>query len=610
MCGIVGYIGKRNGVPIVCDGLRALEYRGYDSAGIAFHATRSVRLIKEAGRLDVLKKKVQHQRSRAGSAVIGHTRWATHGAPTKANAHPQKDCEGRIFLVHNGIIENYKELKQELKKKNHIFTSDTDTEVIAHCIEQNLRDIFKKSKKDNIHEAFRRTLNQLRGAYALAVIDRKNPSSLYFARLGSPLVVGLGNDEQFVASDAAALVGYARKIIYVEERQWGKIGNGTVSMMPETHTIEDLEWNVDVVRKGKYPFFMLKEIFDAPETIRTAQLGRVGIDSENIKLGGLEDIISKIKKTKRLKIIACGTSYYAGLIGERFFEEIAHIPTEVHIASEFRYQNEPIESGTICLFISQSGETADTLASLRKARKAGLVTIGLVNVVGSTIARETHAGVYNHAGPEISVASTKAFISQLTILMLTAMFFVRNRGGDVAPELIREFMVLPEKAQKILSGAQKIERIARNYTEYKNFLYIGRGYHAITALEGALKVKEISYVHAEGYAAGEMKHGPIALIDKNFPTVAIIPRNSTYNKMYSNLEEIKARGGNIFAVATEGDTGVSDVADNVYYIPKTAEQFEPILAAIPLQLFAYYIAVQKGYDIDKPRNLAKSVTVE
>ncbi|MBI1960826.1 MAG: glutamine--fructose-6-phosphate transaminase (isomerizing), partial [Candidatus Liptonbacteria bacterium] len=537
-------------------------------------------------------------------------RWATHGAPTRANAHPHTDCKRRIALAHNGIIENYKELRRILERKGHRFASETDTEVIAHCVEDELRGLQRSANGDQMSEAFRLTLNRLRGAYAIALIDKERPSSIYFARLGSPLVVGIGDGEQFVASDPAALVGRAKKVIYVGERQWGKIGDGEISLTPKTHIIEPLEWNTDAARKGKFPFFMMKEIFEAPDTVRAAQMGRLMTNGGFVKLGGLESVAHKLRAMKRLKIIACGTSYYAGLIGERLIETFAHIPVEAHIGSEFRYREEPVERGTVCLFISQSGETADTIASLRKAKENGLLTLGLVNVVGSAIARETDAGVYNHAGPEIGVATTKAFISQLTVLGMMAMFFAQLRKIPLPPGAVNELGGIADKVKAVLANAGDVERIAKRYAAYENFLYVGRGYHAVTALEGALKLKEISYAHAEGYAAGEMKHGPIALISKTFPTVAIIPQNDAYVKTYSNLQEIRARGGPIFAIATEGDANIRDAADDVFFIPPTKEWLEPLLAIIPLQLFAYYIAVGRGYDVDKPRNLAKSVTVE
>lgn len=600
MCGITGYIGKKEALPIVFDNLKKLEYRGYDSAGVAFFDFQGEhKLIKAVGKLNNLEKIIVGERSLPTMAAIGHTRWATHGVPNEINAHPHYDCKKEIFLVHNGIIENYRELKADLIKTGHRFRSQTDTEVLAHLIEQ---------------YGFENGLKKVIGAYAIAAIFKNDPQKIYVARLGSPLVIGVGSDGYYVASDPTALAGLVKKVIYLKDGQRGILSLGNLSIGPARPKIVPLEINPEQAQKGNFPHFMLKEIFSGPEVVTAALRGRLFPNKNLIKLGGLEGVARKIPQIKKIEIISCGTSYYAGLVGSLLFKEIAGLPSESMLASEYRYIREPAQKNIASVFISQSGETADTLAALRQAKDRKHLCLGIVNAVGSSIARETDAGVYNHAGPEIGVASTKAFLSQLSVLSLMALYFRQIRSGGAqshsARDLIEELTVLPGKIQLILKQSDVIQKLAKIYSRYCNFLYLGRGYNYPTALEGALKLKEISYAHAEGYAGGEMKHGPIALIDENFPTVALVNKNALYDKMVSNLEEIKARRGRILAIATAGDKNIGKIADDVIYIPKVLEQFEPIINSAALQLFAYYFAVNKGCDVDKPRNLAKSVTVE
>ncbi len=609
MCGIVGYIGKENSLPILINGLKALEYRGYDSAGIAILVNGKIKIKKRAGQVKVLEKALKNDLELTSHLGIGHTRWATHGVPNEANAHPHSDCLGRIFVIHNGIIENYKELKEYLQKRGHNFCSDTDTEVVPHLIEDFLRD------DDDFSSALLNALKIIKGAYAFAIIDSKNPSTLYAVKFSSPLVIGVGKGENLLASDPAALVEKTKDVIYLKDGEIAEIRANDIKItnfekQKTRPKIVRLEWNLEQAQKGNYPHFTVKEIFEGPEVIFSALRGRLKNDRRLVKLGGLEQIENKLKNTKRILILGCGTSYYAGLVGEYLFEEIAKIPTEVHFASEFRYRDEPLEKGTIAIAISQSGETADTLAAIRKAKEHKLLTLGIVNTVGSTIARETEAGVYNHAGPEIGVASTKAFISQLTILVLMAVYLSKANRGQLNHDLLEELKKIPEKIRIILNKFFELEKLAEKYKNYENFLYLGRKYNYPVALEGALKLKEISYIHAEGCSAGEMKHGTIAMISDQFPTMAIVPQNSVSEKMFSNLEEIKARKGPILVIATEGDEGITSITKDVFFIPKTIESLEPFLTIVPLQLFAYYIGTKRGFDVDKPRNLAKSVTVE
>ncbi len=609
MCGIVGYIGNKNAVLVGLDGLKRLEYRGYDSAGIAaLGKVGKVYCEKLAGRVANLEQKLQ-EKNIDSNLVIMHTRWATHGKPTSKNAHPHWDCKKEIFVVHNGIIENYKDLQEKLEKQGHKFRSETDTEVLSHLIEKFFR--------GSLEEAVRKALKLVRGTYGIAVISKNDPGKIVIARNSSPLLVGIGKDEYIVASDASAVVSYTKNVVYLKDGEIGIITPEdfqilTLDKQLVKKNIQELEWDVEEAEKGGFPHFMLKEIFEQPEAIENAIRGRL-IKKEGLaKLGGLESVEKKLRKIKKVVIIACGTSYYAGLVGEYMLEEYAGIPVEVEYGSEFRYRKPILDKDTAIIAISQSGETADTLAAIREAKRKGALTLGIVNVVGSTIARETDAGVYNHAGPEIGVASTKAFVSQLAILALFTLFLGRQRqmslvmGKRIAEELSQISLLV----KKILAKDNQIKKIAKEYHKFSNILYIGRKYNYPVALEGALKLKEISYVHAEGHGAGEMKHGPIALIDENFPTVAVVPSDSVYEKMISNIEEIKAREGPIIAVATQGNKKIEKLVDEVVYIPKTLEMLTPILSVIPLQLLAYYIGVLRGCDVDKPRNLAKSVTVE
>ena len=607
MCGIVGYIGSRPALSILLDGLQALEYRGYDSAGVVVLSDQKTILKKAVGQVKVLSQLVADLVRSEAHIGIGHTRWATHGIPSVKNAHPHTDCTGRVYVVHNGIIENYQEIKTFLIKQGHKFKSETDSEVLPHLIENFI------TSGQNFEKALYSALKMIRGAYAFALLDSQNPHMLYAAKVSSPLVIGIGNKENFIASDPSALIGKTKKVIYLKDSQVAKIGPDQIKLTDLKHhsaslDVVQLEWDLAQAQKGDYPHFMLKEIFEGPEVVRSASRGRLKAKKNLVKLGGLEAIVKKLRKTKRLILLACGTSYYAGLVGEYFFEEITGIPTEVHFASEFRYRQEPFDPGTVAITISQSGETADTLAALKKAKQQGLITLGIVNTVGSTIARETEAGVYNHAGPEIGVASTKAFLSQLTVLLLIATYLAPDKKRT--KKVLTELEKISTKIGKILDMAPQIKKLAKKYKKYDNFLFLGRRYNYPVALEGALKLKEISYTHAEGYGAGEMKHGPIAMISPAFPTLAILPQNSVSDKMTTNLAEIKARKGPILAIATIGDENISALADDVIYIPATLEPLEPFLTVVPLQLLAYYIGTLRGYDVDKPRNLAKSVTVE
>jgi len=605
MCGIVGYIGNKEAIDILLDGLRHLEYRGYDSAGLVILNDKPF-LVKKEGKIEDLEGIIKTEIP--GKIGIAHTRWATHGMPTSENAHPHSDCKNEIFVVHNGIIENYKALKEGLIKNGHIFKSETDTEVISHLIEENY--------KGNLADAVEKALSYVTGTYGIAVICSKEPDKIIAARYGSPLIIGLGDGENIIASDPAAILRHTRDVVYLEEgeivvvKRDGFISSGEISIKDR---VSQIEWELEQAQKGGFPHFMLKEIYEEPKVIKDSIRGRLIPEQGISKLGGLEDAKERLSLIERIIITACGTAYYAGLVGEYILEEYATIPTEVEYASEFRYRKPLLERGkTALLVISQSGETADTLEALREAKRKGVLTIGIVNVVGSTIARETDCGVYNHAGPEIGVASTKAFVSQLTILSLLALMLGRQREMSlvIGERIANEITILPKKVEEILKQSDKIKEIAERYKNYRDFLYLGRKYNYPIALEGALKLKEISYIHAEGYPAGEMKHGPLALIDENFPTVAICLSDSVYNKVYSNLEEIRARNGKIIAIATAGDSLIEGITSDVIYIPKTLEMLSPILSVIPLQLFAYYIATSLGRDVDKPRNLAKSVTVE
>jgi glucosamine--fructose-6-phosphate aminotransferase (isomerizing) len=609
MCGIVGYIGSRPATPIVLAGLEALEYRGYDSAGLAvIEAGHKAVLDKQVGRVEALKKTMATTPSTA-TLGIGHTRWATHGSPTILNAHPHSNTEQTIFVVHNGIIENYSELKAHLQQQGYTFVSETDTEVIPHLID------YYTKQTDSFETALRQALNDLRGAYAIVVVSTMQPDTLYAARLSSPLVIGVGENEYILASDHTALLEHTKKMIYLDDYDVATISAGSCQVhnlknnQAAEHVAELLDVDAESATLGDYPNFMLKEIFEAPAAIRNATLGRVLADQGIIKLGGLENVAQQLQYIDRFVLVACGTASYAGLLGEYYLEEIAGIPAEVQQASEFIYRNEPFSRSTALIAVSQSGETADTLSSLKKVKDYGVLELGVVNAVGSSIARMTDAGVYCHAGPERAVASTKAFLSQVTVLLLISLYLNNGRTALYKP-LLKELDELPDKAQLVLDQSNTIRDIALKYKDDRDFLYIGRGYNYPSALEGALKLKEVTYIHAEGYASGEMKHGPLAMIDKNFPTLAIATNSVLLEKVISNIQEIKARNGRVVAIATKGNTSIAEIADDVIYIPDTLEQTQPLLSNIAMQLFAYHIAVARGNDIDRPRNLAKSVTVE
>jgi glucosamine--fructose-6-phosphate aminotransferase (isomerizing) len=610
MCGIVGYIGVQRDPRIGLETLKRLEYRGYDSAGMAvFNQERKeVLSLKSVGKISLLEEKFFKSKI-SGNPFILHTRWATHGVPNEVNAHPHPDCKKNIWVVHNGIIENYRELKEKLEKEGHCFISETDTEVLSHLIEHFF--------KGNLEEAVRKALKLVKGTYGLLVIAKNDPGKIVAARNSSPLVLAQDNNDIFIASDPAALVSYSRKVIFLDDGEIAVLKPGDFFVTDlENHLkqkeVSEIEWTLEQTQKSGFPHFMLKEIMEQPESLKDSQRGRIVLSEGMAKLGGLESVKDKLREIKRLIIVACGTAYYAGLVGEYMFEEYAGIPVEVDFASEFRYRKPILDKNTAVLAISQSGETADTLAAVREAKEKGVLTLGIVNTVGSTIARETDAGVYNHAGPEIGVASTKALTSQVEVLALLTVLLGRQRDMSLVmgQRILKEILRIPELVKKVLGINLQIKELASKYKDANNFLYLGRKYNHPIALEGALKLKEISYIHAEGYAAGEMKHGPIALIQEDFPTFAIMPSDSVYEKMVSNIEEIKARRGPVIALATEGNKEIKKIVDDVIYIPKTLEMLTPILSVIPLQLFAYHIGVLREYDVDKPRNLAKSVTVE
>ncbi len=612
MCGIVGYIGKSNNPQIGLEALKRLEYRGYDSAGGAWFLPEKKEIfsLKTAGRIDSLEKEIQNTNfNLQGNPSIYHTRWATHGEPNEKNAHPHSDCQKNIYLVHNGIIENYRFLKERLKKEGHKFSSDTDTEILAHLIE--------KFFDGNLENAVSKALKFVKGTYGLAIISRDDSGKMVVARNSSPLLIGLGDKEYIIASDPAAIIGRTKKVIYLEDGEIAVLNPENFSITDfkqnrKEKLIEEIDWDLTEAQKGGFPHFMLKEIMEQPESIENTLRGRLVKKDGLAKLGGLELAEDRLREIKRIIIGACGTARCAALVGEYMFEEYAGIPVETDYGSEFRYKKPIFDSSTAVIAISQSGETADTLAVIREAKRKNILTLGITNVVGSMVAREADAGIYNHAGPEIAVASTKAFTSQLVVLALLTLFFGRQRDMSLVTgrRIVQELALIPEKVREILKTNDKIQNIARKYSKYNNFAYLGRKYNYPIALEGAIKLKEISYLHAEGFAAGEMKHGPIAMIDPKFPSVFIIPSDSVYEKNLSNLEELKARKGPVIAVATQGNKKIQDLADDVIYIPKTLEMLTPILSVIPLQLFAYHMGVLRGCDVDKPRNLAKSVTVE
>lgn len=615
MCGIVAYIGPDEAYNFLIQGLKRLEYRGYDSAGIALVDPNGLKVYKEHGKVQDLVDSIGTQ-DVSGSKGIGHTRWATHGEPNQRNAHPHLSQSGDLAVIHNGIIENYATLKGALLEKGHVFKSDTDTEVLIHLIED-----IKEHENCSLFEAVRLALNEVIGAYAIVILSRIDSDVLIGARKGSPLVVGIGNQEGefFMASDATPIVEYTRKVTYLEDGEIALIEDGklivkTIDNIQKTPYIHELEIALEAIEKGGFDHFMLKEIFEQPKSIHDSFRGR--IDSKNLKIEmrSLNEFDNKIKNLKRILIIGCGTSWHAGLVGEYLFEDFARIPVEVEYASEFRYRNPVIYPDDLVIAISQSGETADTLAALELAKKAGATIYGVCNVVGSSIPRLTDAGAYTHAGPEIGVASTKAFTAQVTVLTLLALGVAQRRGTITDSKLrsvLQEIERIPAKVEKVLKSCQNdVIRIAEKFCDAQNFLYLGRGYNFPVALEGALKLKEISYIHAEGYPAAEMKHGPIALIDEEMPVVVIATQNDIYEKVLSNIQEVKARKGKIIAIVTEGDTKVKDIAEHIIEIPETEDALVPLLSTLPLQLLSYHIAVMRGCNVDQPRNLAKSVTVE
>ncbi len=606
MCGIFAYTGKKQSLSILLDGLTCLEYRGYDSAGIYIPESG---FVKSVGAVDNLKKKIVTEMP--GKSGIAHLRWATHGEPTELNAHPHHDKSGDIWIVHNGIIENYKELKEMLSQKGYEFYSSTDTEVLAKLIGY----YFEENK--DFEKSVISALNDAKGTYGVVVSYKKEPTKIIAARQGAPVVIGLGDGENFVASDVSPILRYTKDVIYLHD--------GDVAVLtPDNYNIYNLqnvsidrkrevvEWDMEEAKKGEYAHFMLKEIMEGAEVVENTIRGRLIEDDGMSKLGGLDNVADKIRNMKRIIIVGCGTAYYAGLVGEYMIEEYAGIPVEVEVGSEFRYRKPIIDENTILLAISQSGETADTLEAIREAKRKGALTLGIVNTVGSTISRETDAGIYNHAGPEIGVASTKAFISQLTALALFTLFLGRQRSMSLTTgkKIAEEMRLLPMKIKEILLNKEYIKSVAEKYSSSRDFLYLGRKYNYAIAFEGALKLKECSYIHAEGYGAGEMKHGPLAMIDESFPTFAIAPDDSVYEKNISNIQEIKARKGKVIVLTNQDKNELKDLSDDIIYIPKSIEMLSPILNIIPLQLFAYYFAVHKGYNVDRPRNLAKSVTVE
>ena len=608
MCGIVGYVGPKQASPILIDGLRRMEYRGYDSAGVAVLNGGDIKIRKAAGKLSALVDKLRTE-TPSGTVGIGHTRWATHGAPTTPNAHPHLDQKGRIAVIHNGIIENSAAIRKALEKRGHVFKSETDTEVLAHLI--------GAYYEGNLEQAVAGALWDIDGAYGIAVISADEPDTLVAARNGSPLLVGVGDGEYFVASDASAILEHTRSVVYLDDGEMAVLTRDgyRVRNLTDTHVdkpVNQIEWDLATIERGGFSHFMLKEIFEQPESLTNTVRGHLLEEEGSARLRGLNMSDEELNRVNRVIITACGTSWHAGLIGEYIFEEMSRIPCEVEYASEFRYRNPIVDENTLVIAVSQSGETADTLAAIREARRRGARTIGLVNVVGSTIAREVQGGLYLRAGPEIGVASTKAFNSQVAALAMVALKMARLRSLSVLQgrQLIQALQALPAQIRTVLDRASEVEKLADRFATAHNALYLGRGVNFPVALEGALKLKEISYIHAEGYPAAEMKHGPIALIDENMPVVFIAPRDGVHGKIMSNIEEVKARGGKVIAIVTEGDAEISRLADAVFPIPATHDLLTPMLASVPLQLFAYYVAVRRGCNVDQPRNLAKSVTVE
>lgn len=615
MCGIVGYIGHREAYPIIIKGLKRLEYRGYDSAGIMLYDGADLNISKTKGKVSDLEERSVKEQVTQGTVGIGHTRWATHGVPNDVNSHPHLSNSGNLAIIHNGIIENYEPLKKELLKRGYTFTSDTDTEVLVNLIED-------VQKKDNLKlgKAVQVALNQVVGAYAICVFDKQNPDEIIVARLGSPLAIGIGEEEFFIASDATPFIEYTSNAIYLEDEEMAivrlhkplKIRRIKDDALVDPY-VQELQMNLEQIEKGGYDHFMLKEIYEQPNVIKDTYRGRLHANSGIIQMAGIEDNLEKFLAADRILIIACGTSWHAGLVAEYIIEEFARIPVEVEYASEFRYRNPIITPNDVIIAISQSGETADTLAAIKLAKEKGAFVFGVCNVVGSSISRETNAGAYTHAGPEIGVASTKAFTTQITVLTMMALRLAKAKGTMSNSDFhryLQELEVIPEKVTEALRTNEIAQKIAAIYKDASNCLYLGRGYNFPVALEGALKLKEISYIHAEGYPAAEMKHGPIALIDEKMPVVVIAPKQGHYDKVVSNIQEIKSRSGKIIAIVTKGDTQVKELADHVIEVPETSDALSPLLTTIPLQLLSYHIAVMRGCNVDQPRNLAKSVTVE
>ncbi len=615
MCGIVGYIGYREAYPIVIKGLKRLEYRGYDSAGIMLYDGSDLKVSKTKGKVSDLEEKSKDIASTKATIGMGHTRWATHGVPNDVNSHPHLSNSGKLAIIHNGIIENYEPLKKELIKRGYSFKSDTDTEVLVNLIEE-------VQKKENLKlgKAVQIALNQVVGAYAICVFDVEKPDEIVVARLGSPLAIGVGKDEFFIASDASPFIEYTSNAIYLEDEEMAivRLHKGLKIRKIKDDTlvdpyIQELQMNLEQIEKGGYDHFMLKEIYEQPSVIKDTYRGRLHANEGIVQMAGIEDNLEKFLNAERILIVACGTSWHAGLVAEYIIEEFARVPVEVEYASEFRYRNPIITSKDVVIAISQSGETADTLAAIKLAKEKGAFVFGVCNVVGSSISRETHAGAYTHAGPEIGVASTKAFTTQITVLTMIALRLAKAKGTLSNSDFFRylqELEIIPEKVQEALATNDVSKEIAAKFKDSSNCLYLGRGYNFPVALEGALKLKEISYIHAEGYPAAEMKHGPIALIDEQMPVIVIAPKQGHYDKVVSNIQEIKSRSGKIIAIVTKGDVQVKELADHVIEIPETSDALSPLITTIPLQLLSYHIAVMRDCNVDQPRNLAKSVTVE
>lgn len=615
MCGIVGYIGHREAYPVIIKGLQRLEYRGYDSAGVTLFDGENIHLAKTKGKVEDLKSKVEGSIPTNGKLGLGHTRWATHGVPNDVNSHPHYSNSGDLVIIHNGIIENYESIKQALIKRGYTFESDTDTEVLINLIEE-----VKNKEGVKLGKAVQIALNQVVGAYAIAVFDKNKPDEIVVAKLGSPLAIGIGENEYFIASDASPFIEFTNNAVYLEDEEMAIVRIGKEIKLRKIKddaiaypNILELQLNLEEIEKGGYDHFMLKEIYEQPKAIQDTYRGRLLADKGIIKMAGIDQNLEKFLNANRIIIVACGTSWHAGLVAEYIFEDMARIPVEVEYASEFRYRNPVITENDVLIAISQSGETADTLAAIKLAKEKGAFVFGVCNVVGSSIARETHAGAYTHAGPEIGVASTKAFTTQITVLTLIALKLAQEKGTlsqSKYQEYLAELEAVPAKVEKALLSNPLVEEISETYKDSTNCLYLGRGYNFPVALEGALKLKEISYIHAEGYPAAEMKHGPIALIDEQMPVVVIATKKGHYEKVVSNIQEIKSRKGRIIAIVTEGDETVKELADHVIEVPETSESLSPLLTTIPLQLLSYHIAVMRGCNVDQPRNLAKSVTVE